>query len=109
MSNTRLTSTESYLRERETGETPADVLRKEGVEIGRSEGVALGEQRGELKKSRDLLLRNINARFGTINRDIVERIKEIQSVEILDGLFDMSLRVSSIDEFKEQVLRATDN
>ena len=84
----------------ETVETTADILRKEGEE----RGVSLGE----LKKSRDLLLRNINARFGTINRDIVERIKEIQSVELLDGLFDMSLRASSFDEFKEQVHRATD-
>ena len=81
----------------ETVETTADILRKEG------------EQRGELKKTRDLLLRNINARFGTINRDLMERIKSIQSVEILDGLFDLSLRISSFDEFKEQVLRATDN
>jgi len=67
------------------------------------------EQRGELKKSRDLLLRNINARFGTINRDIIERIKTIQSVEMLDGLFDLSLRASSFEEFKAQVLQATDN
>ena len=67
------------------------------------------EQRGELKKSRDLLLRNINARFGTINRDIIERIKTIQSVEMLDGLFDLSLWASSFEEFKAQVLQATDN
>ena len=85
----------------ETVETTADILRKEGEQIG----ISLGE----LYKSRDLLLRNINARFGTINRDIIERIKSIQSVEILDGLFDLSLRVSSFDEFKEQVHRATDN
>ncbi|MFO7802723.1 MAG: Rpn family recombination-promoting nuclease/putative transposase, partial [Desulfovermiculus sp.] len=85
----------------ETVETTADVLRKEGEQRG--------QQRGELKKTRDLLLRNINARFGTINRDLIERIKAIQSVEVLDGLFDLSLRVSSFDEFKEQVLRAADN
>ena len=89
--------------------TLADQWMEQGKNEGRTEGIALGEQRGELRKSRELLLRNINARFGTINRDIVERIKEIQSVEILDGLFDMSLRTSSFDEFKEQVHRATDN
>ena len=72
-------------------ETIADMLEKKGEE----RGISRGEQRGEFKKCRDMLLRNINARFGTINRDIVERIKEIQSVEILDGLFDMSLRASS--------------
>ncbi len=90
-------------------ETIADMLEQRGEERGISLGEQRGEQRGELKKCRDLLLRNINARFGTINRDIVERIKEIQSVEILDGLFDMSLRASSFDEFQEQVHRATDN
>jgi predicted transposase/invertase (TIGR01784 family) len=93
----------------ETMETIADMLEQRGEERGISLGEQRGEQRGELKKCRDLLLRNINARFGTINRDIVERIKEIQSVEILDGLFDMSLRASSFDEFQEQVHRATDN
>jgi len=56
-----------------------------------------------------MLLRSLNNRFGTINRDIIERIKSIQSVEILDGLFDLSFRVESLEEFKEQVLRATDN
>ena len=81
----------------ETVETTADILRKEG------------EQRGEFKKSREMLLRSLNNRFGTINRDIIERIKSIQSVEILDGLFDLSFRVESLEEFKEQVLRATDN
>ncbi len=85
----------------ETVETTADILRKEGEQIG----ISLGE----LNKSKDLLLRNINARFGTINRDIIERIKSIQSVEILDGLFDLSLRVSSFDKLKEQVHRVTDN
>ncbi|KXB09324.1 hypothetical protein AKJ60_00495 [candidate division MSBL1 archaeon SCGC-AAA385M11] len=64
---------------------------------------------GKLEKSRDLLLRSINNRFGTINRDILEQIKAIQSVEILDGLFDLSFRVDSLEEFKEQVHRATDN
>ena len=81
----------------ETVETTADILRKEG------------EQRGEFKKSREMLLRSLNNRFGTINRDIIERIKSIQSVEILDGLFDLSFRVESLEEFKDQVLRATDN
>jgi len=85
----------------ETVETTADILRKEGEQRG--------EQRGEFKKSREMLLRSLNNRFGTINRDIIERIKSIQSVEILDGLFDLSFRVESLEEFKEQVLRATDN
>ena len=101
----------------ETMETIAEMLEQRGYEKAVkaekyhwvSEGEQRGEQRGELKKSRDLLLRNISARFGTINRDIVERITSIQSVEILDGLFDLSLRASSFDEFKEQVIRATDN
>ena len=89
--------------------TLAEQWRDQGKNEGLTEGIILGEQRGELKKSRDLLLRSVNARFGSINRDIVERIKEIQSVEILDGLFDSSFRVNSLEEFKEQVHQATDN
>jgi hypothetical protein len=67
------------------------------------------EQKGELKKSRDLLLKNINARFGLISPDLVNRIKSIQSIEVMDSLFDQSLRAESFEDFKEQVLRATEN
>jgi predicted transposase/invertase (TIGR01784 family) len=89
----------------ETMETIADMLEKRGEE----RGISLGEQRGKLEKSREMLLRSINNRFGTINREIVERIKEVQSVEILDGLFDLSFRLDSLEEFKEQVQQTTDN
>ena len=97
----------SYLPE--GGEKIMDTLADQWMEQGKNEGRTEGIVLGELKKSRDLLLRSVNARFGSINRDIVERIKEIQSVEILDGLFDSSFRVNSLEEFKEQVHQATDN
>ena len=71
--------------------------------------VSEAKRETELQKSRDLLLRNINARFGVISPDLVNRIKSIQSIEVMDSLFDQSLRAESFEGFKEQVLRATDN
>ena len=82
-------------------ETIADVLRKEGEQ----QGISLGE----LKKSREMLLEAISERFGAINPDLVRRINSIESHETLKMLFKQTFRVDSLEEFKEQVLRATDN
>ena len=93
----------------EGGERIMNTLADQWKDQRKNEGLIEGVALGNLEKSRDLLLRSVNARFGTINRDIVERIKKVQSVEILDGLFDSSFRVNSLEEFKEQVHQATDN
>ena len=82
-------------------ETIADVLRKEGEQ----QGISLGE----LKKSREMLLEAISERFGAINPDLVRRINSIESHETLKMLFKQTFRVDSLEEFKEQVLRATGN
>ncbi len=82
-------------------ETIADALRKEGEQ----QGISLGE----LKKSREMLLEAISERFGAINPDLVRRINSIESHETLKMLFKQTFRVDSLEEFKEQVLRATDN
>ena len=81
----------------ETVETTADILRKEG------------EQRGELKNSKEMLLEAISERFGAVSPDLIRRIKSINSHESLKMLFKQIFRVNSLDEFKEQVMRATDN
>jgi predicted transposase/invertase (TIGR01784 family) len=68
-----------------------------------------GEQRGELKKSREMLLEAISEKFGTISADLVRRINSVESHETLKMLFKQTFRVDSLEEFKEQVHRATDN
>ncbi|MDZ7759110.1 MAG: Rpn family recombination-promoting nuclease/putative transposase [Desulfovermiculus sp.] len=67
------------------------------------------EQRGELKKSREMLLEAVSEKFGTVSPDLVRRINSIESHENLKMLFKQTFRVDSLEEFKEQVNRATDN
>ncbi|WP_045217122.1 Rpn family recombination-promoting nuclease/putative transposase [Desulfonatronovibrio magnus] len=71
------------------------------------EGV--GEQRGETKKARDSIFKLVNSKFGILQPEIVNRIKTIQSLEILDALFDYSLRAETMEQFTDQVRKITDN
>jgi predicted transposase/invertase (TIGR01784 family) len=89
----------------ETMETIADMLEKRGEE----RGISLGEQRGKLENSREMLLEAISEKFGTISSDLIRRISSIESHENLKMLFKQTFRVDSLDEFQEQVHRATDN
>mgnify|MGYP006302193623 FL=1 len=85
----------------ETMETIADVLRKEGEQ----QGISLGE----LKNSKEMLLEAISEKFGAVSPDLVRRVNSIDSHETLKMLFKQTFRVDSLEEFKAQVLRVTDN
>jgi hypothetical protein len=85
----------------ETMETIADVLRKEGEQ----QGISLGE----LKTSKEMLLEAISEKFGAVSSDLVRRVNSIDSHETLKMLFKQTFRVDSLEEFKAQVLRVTDN
>jgi hypothetical protein len=120
LKSTEIVGQEDYKRALELlpegGEKVMNTLAEQWIQEGRQEVLAKKDQwiseaksEGELQKSRDLLLKNINARFGVINQDLVNRIKSIQSIEIMDSLFDQSLRAESFEKFEEQVHKATDN
>ena len=68
-----------------------------------------GEKKGELKNSREMLLEAVGEKFGLVSPDLVRRINSIESHETLKMLFKQTFRVKSLEEFKEQVYRATDN
>jgi predicted transposase/invertase (TIGR01784 family) len=86
-------------------ETIADMFRNEGMH----EGVIIGEQRGRIEKARDSVIKAANSRLSILQPEIVNRIKKIESLEILDALFDFSLRAESMDQFTDQVRKITDN
>ena len=90
-------------------ETIAEMLEKRGEERGISLGEKRGEQRGKLENSREMLLEAVSERFGMVSSDLVRRINSIESHETLKMLFKQTFRMESLDEFKEQVHRATDN
>jgi hypothetical protein len=93
--------------------TTADVLREEGYGRGVLEGEQKGEQRGILKgkveNAREMLFDALIEKFGAIRSSLVSRLNSIQSPDTLKMLFKQSLRVSTLEEFEEQVFKATDN
>ena len=97
----------SYLPE--GGEKIMDTLADQWMEQGKNEGRTEGIVLGKLENSREMLLEAISEKFGTISADLVRRINSVESHETLKMLFKQTFRVESLEEFKEQVHRATDN
>ncbi|MFN2269170.1 MAG: Rpn family recombination-promoting nuclease/putative transposase, partial [Desulfonatronovibrio sp.] len=89
-------------------ETIADMFRKEGYHDAIMEKPQWVTE-GEVKKARDSVIKAANSRLGILHPEIVNRIKKIESLEILDALFDFSLRAESMDQFTDQVRKITDN
>ena len=63
----------------------------------------------EIKNSKEMLLEAISEKFGAVSPDLVRRINSMDSPETLKMLFKQTFRVESLEEFKEQVHRVTDN
>ena len=72
-------------------------------------GEQRGEQRGKLENAQEMLLEAMSERYGIVNPVLVNQIKNVQSLDILKMLFKQCLRVSSLEEFKDQVQRATED
>ena len=75
-----------------------EVLNKKDQWI--SEGEKRGEQKGELKARHELLAKTLNSRFDIVKPNIVQRINSLQEVEVLNYLFNMAFKASSIEEFE---------
>jgi hypothetical protein len=97
----------------ETVRTTADVLREEGygkgVLVGEQKGRLEGRLEGKVENAREMLFDALIEKFGAIRSSLVSRLNSIQSPDTLKMLFKQSLRVSSLEEFEEQVFKATDN
>ena len=64
---------------------------------------------GELKNAQEMLLEALSEKFGTVDFSTVNRIKTIDSRITLKMLFKQSFRVETLEDFKEQIQKATDN
>ncbi len=85
--------------------TIADMFRKEGLE----QGVILGRQEGEQKGRQEMLIKSLALKYDVIKPHIIDKIKSIQSLEILDQLFDLTYKCSTLDEFTKYLNEYTDN
>ena len=86
-----------------------ETLADQWLRQGEDRGVIIGEQQGLVKGKRESVIKAANSRLGILQPEIVNRIKTIQSLEVLDALFDYSLRAESMDQFTDQVRKITDN
>jgi len=73
--------------------------------IGIKKGIQQGIQQGMLEEARDMLLELLDERFGVLSSTIVTQIKAIGQREVLKGLFKQAIRVQSMDQFKELLLK----
>lgn len=61
------------------------------------------EQQGEIKKAQQYIIENLTERFDVIGQSLSEKIKSIQSLDILNMLFKKTHRVNSVEEFDQLV------
>ncbi len=79
----------------DTVRTTADILREEGEINGLKKGVILGET----KRSQDMLIKALKLKFDFVKPQVAEQIKGIQSLEVLDNLFELTYKCSTIEDF----------
>ncbi len=76
-----------------------------GIKKGIQQGIQQGMQQGMLEEARDMLLELLQERFGVLSSSTVTQIKAIGQREVLKALFKQALRVQSMDQFKELLLK----
>lgn len=64
----------------------------------RAEGEAIGEERGELKGERKMLLRLLTLMFGEVPVPLVERINTITDEAALTALAQQILTIKRLDD-----------
>ena len=72
--------------------------KKEGKAEGRMEGKAEGRMEGKAEGVRELLVRLLGQRFGSVSSEVLGRIGAMTSVEELSGLAERVYQVDSLDE-----------
>jgi hypothetical protein len=101
----------------ETVRTTADVLREEGYGRGvlegriegRIEGRLEGVLEGKVENAREMLLKALRMKFDLVKPSIVSNLQAIHSADVLENLFELSFKCSSLEEFSKYLTAATDN
>ena len=74
--------------------------------IGMKKGFEQGLQQGLVMEAREMVIELLEERFGLVKKSIIEKIKSIESRELLKSLFKIGLRVGSLEEFEEKLEEA---
>ena len=61
------------------------------------------EQKGEIKNAQQYIIESLTERFDVVGQSLSEKIKSVQSLDILNTLFKKTYRVNSVEEFDQLV------
>ena len=64
---------------------------------------------GRISTLQNVILENLTERFDVVGAGLTNKIKSIQSLETLNGLFRKTNKVKSMDEFRELVDKALES
>ena len=88
--------------------TIAEMFKREGYEEAIQEKDKWMAD-AEIKATQKHILENLTERFDVVGSGLTDRIKSIQSLEILNALFRQTNRVNSLEEFRELVDKALES
>ena len=71
--------------------------------IGIKKGIEIGIQQGLVMEAQEMVIELLEERFGRVKKSVIEKIKGIQSRELLKILFKIGLRVNSFEEFERKL------
>jgi len=89
--------------------TIADMFRREGREQGIVLGRQEGRQEGKVEATQEILIKSLLLKYEVVKPHILDKIKTIKSIEVLDKLFQLTYTCNTIAEFSEYINEYTDN
>jgi len=78
-------------------------LAEQWIKEGEQRGEKRGEERGEQRGEQNMLIEALQEKFGTIQPELMDKIRSIQSTESLRGLFRQVFKMENIHEFTQEI------
>jgi len=67
------------------------------------------EQRGKLENAQEMLIKALKLKFDFVKPHVIEKIKGVQSLDVLENLFELSFKCSAIEDFTKFLNQATED
>ncbi len=74
----------------------------EGIEQGIEQGIQQGEKRGQIQAKREVLLKFIDLRIGSVPDTVIRKISRIRSRSRLDALLEQVATAQTLDDIQWQ-------
>jgi len=65
-------------------------------------------QKGILEEAREMVIENLEERFGIVPREIVDKIRAIIHRDVLKSLHKQAIRCPEMDSFKKMLSKASE-